>query len=117
MSWIVSGSCNNCGKCCLTMGLGGFMLENACIDRGEDRCKFYVDELQDGKFGHCLILGRGNKPIGNVKDRFGNRITDEQIRWFEDNCPQFPQACLNDLVAGRFTLPVECAFQLEWVDV
>jgi len=112
MPWIVSGSCNNCGKCCKPP----VVVENACIERGEDRCKFYSDVPVEGKFGHCLILGRGNKPIKNARDRFGNRITDAQIAWFEGNCPQFPQACLNELLSGRLVLPGECDFSVEWVD-
>lgn len=82
------------------------MLENPCIELGEDRCKFYVDELQDGKYGHCLIFGRkGN--IKNVKDRFGKTITEAQIRWFEENCIDYPT--LEDIEAGH-PPPEGCGF-------
>ncbi|GAI75618.1 unnamed protein product, partial [marine sediment metagenome] len=62
------------------------MLENPCIDHGEDRCKFYVDKVNNQVYGHCLILGRGHKPITVVRDRFNRKITPEQIVWFNDNC-------------------------------
>lgn len=104
------GSCNGCGKCCLSMKLGGLMLENPCIELSEDRCKFYVDELNDKIYGHCLIFARGKKPIIDVKDRFGNKITDAQIRWFNDNCPDYPT--VEDMEAGHKLLP-ECSFSFE----
>jgi len=88
------------------------MLENPCIDLGEDRCKFYVDQLQDGKYGHCLIFGRGAKPITSVKDNKGNKITPEQIRWFNHNCPDYPLA--KDIEAGH-TLLLTCSFSFEAV--
>lgn len=86
------------------------MFENPCIDRGEDRCKFYVDKLNNQLYGHCLIYGRGNKPIEQVKDRFGNKITQAQIDWFMQNCVDYPTA--EDLAAGK--LP-ECSFNFEVV--
>lgn len=110
MPLIRVGSCNHCGKCCLSMKLGGFMLENPYIELGEDRCKFYVDELNSQKYGHCLIFGRGNKPIKNVRDNKGNKITDAQIRWFNDNCPYYPTA--KDIEAGHQLLS-ECDFSFE----
>ncbi|MBA7710607.1 hypothetical protein ES703_119552 [subsurface metagenome] len=87
------------------------MLENPCIELGEDRCKFYVDELNNQLYGHCLIYGRGNKPIAAVRDRFNERITQEQIDWFNDNCLDFPK--VED--AGKSTLPPECSFSFEVV--
>jgi len=109
MSWIIKGTCNQCGKCCKPP----VMVENPCISKGEDRCKFYVNELNDKKFGHCLILGRGNKPIKNVRDRDGNKITQKQIKWFNDNCPNYPK--LLELVKG-LKLPPGCDFSIEKVD-
>jgi len=94
------------------MKLGGLMLENPCIELGEDRCKFYVDELQDGKYGHCLIYGRGKKPIKQVKDRFGNKATETQIRWFNENCIDYPR--VEDMVAGHMP-PEGCSFTVEVV--
>lgn len=108
---IRKGSCSNCGVCCLSKKLGGEMLENPCIDLGEDRCKFYVDELNNQLYGHCLIYGRGRKPITAVRDRFNNKINDEQIQWFNDNCLDYPSA--EDLEAGR--CPPECSFSFEAV--
>ena len=100
------GNCNHCGKCCLPP----VMVENPCIERGEDRCKFYV-EIDNGKlYGHCLIYGRGNKPIKNVKDRFGNKITDGQIAWFNQNCIDYPHT--KDAEAGVYP-PPECSFSFE----
>ncbi|GAI86432.1 unnamed protein product [marine sediment metagenome] len=46
MPLIKVGSCSHCGKCCLSMKLGGLMVENPMIDLDEDRCKFYV--MSDG---------------------------------------------------------------------
>lgn len=106
------GECNHCGKCCLSIKLGGLMLENPCIELGEDRCKFYVDELQEGKYGHCLILGRRSLTITSVKDRLGNKITKAQIKWFEQNCPDYPTE--KDIESGHKLLP-ECSFSFEAV--
>ena len=99
------GSCNNCGKCCMPP----VMSENPCIDRGQDRCKFYVDQLNTYQYGHCLIYGRGNKPIASVKDSKGSKITQAQIDWFNQNCLYFPK----DKDAGKFKLPSECGFSFE----
>lgn len=110
MKYVRIGSCNHCGKCCLREG--GVMSENPCIEFGEDRCKFYVDEPNTQKYGHCLIYGRGNKPITVVRDRFNKRITDEQIQWFNDNCLDYPST--EDLQTGR--CPPECSFSFEVVE-
>lgn len=102
------GQCNHCGKCCLRES--GLMVENPCMELHEDRCKFYVDELNDEQYGHCLIFGRGNKPITAVKDRSGTKITESQIRWFNDNCPSYPTE--EDAESGHQLLP-ECGFSFE----
>jgi len=105
---IKSGVCNHCGKCCMPP----VMVENPCIELGEDRCKFYTDEVNNQKYGHCLIWGRGAKPITTVRDRFGNKITDAQIKWFNDNCIDYPSA--EDAEAG-YLPPPECSFSFEVV--
>jgi len=110
MSYIRLGSCNHCGKCCLSEKLGGFMLENPCIKLGEDRCKFYVDKLNDQPYGHCLIYALGVENIEDAMDRKGNPITKEQIRWFNENCPDYPR--IKDMEAGHQLLP-ECSFIFE----
>jgi len=107
MPLIRSGECNHCGKCCKPP----VIIENPCIEPHEDRCKFYVDELNTQKYGHCFIMDRGRKPIAVVKDRFGNKITPEQIQWFNDNCIDYPSA--EDLEAGR--CPPKCSFSFEVV--
>ena len=86
------------------------MVENPCIELTEDRCKFYVDKLNTQKYGHCLIFGRGGKPIKQVKDRSGNKITPKQIRWFNDNCPDYPT--IEDIEAGHELLS-GCSFSFE----
>ena len=103
------GHCSHCGKCCKPP----IMLENPCIELGEDTCKFYVDELNTQKYGHCLIWGRGTKPITSVKDRFGKKITPEQIVWFNENCIDYPTA--EDIESGHKLLP-ECSFSFEVVE-
>ncbi len=108
MAYMRTGSCNHCGKCCLRAG--GVMVENPCIDLDEDRCKFYVDELNAQMYGHCLIYGRGSRPITVVRDRFHQRITQEQIDWFNQNCIDFPTA--KDAEAGHYP-PPECSFSFE----
>ena len=104
------GECNHCGKCCLREG--GVMVENPMIELSEDRCKFYVDVLNNKLYGHCLIYGRGNKPIKKVTDRFGNAITPEQIKWFEQNCIDYPT--VEDAEAGHKP-PSGCGFTFEVV--
>ncbi|MBA7636233.1 hypothetical protein ES703_43849 [subsurface metagenome] len=105
MALLRMGQCSNCGKCCMPP----VIVENPCIELGEDRCKFYTGEPNTKMYGHCLIYGRGRKPITAVKDRAGKKITDEQIRWFNDNCLDYPSA--EDLEAGR--CPSECSFSFE----
>jgi len=106
MLYTLTGNCNHCGKCCKPP----VMLENPCIDKGEDRCKFYTDSENSYLYGHCLIYGRGNKPIKVVKDRFGKTITDEQIKWFNENCLYYPS--VQDVERGYTLLP-ECSFSFE----
>lgn len=112
MPLIRVGSCNQCGKCCLREG--GLMVENPMIELHEDRCKFYVDTLNDQKYGHCLIFDHcgSGKHINKCKKRDGNTITDAQIRWFNDNCPDYPT--VEDIEAGHQLLP-ECSFSFEVV--
>ena len=73
MIYAIKGLCDHCGKCCLSTKLGGLMLENPCIELGEDRCKFYVDEINDQLYGHCLIFAKGVSLISTVKDSKGNK--------------------------------------------
>ena len=107
------GKCNHCGKCCLRES--GVMTENPMIELHEDRCKFYVDKLSNQKEGHCLIFNRGKGSIEIVKDRYGNDITSEQIKWFGDNCIDFPTA--EDIETGYNKLPSECSFKFEMKDI
>ena len=102
------GACNHCGKCCLSIKLGGLMLENPCIDLGEDRCKFYVDELNDKQYGHCLIYAAPN--IKEARDRKGNLITEAQIRWFNQNCIDYPTP--RDMDKGHVLMDT-CGFTFE----
>lgn len=102
------GNCNHCGKCCLREG--GLMVENPMIELHEDRCKFYVETLNDQKYGHCLIFAKGISQIKNAKDRYGNKITLEQIDWFNDNCPNYPT--IQDMNRGHQLLS-DCSFTFE----
>lgn len=106
---IRTGECNHCGKCCLRES--GVMTENCMIELHEDRCKFYVNKLDNRKEGHCLIFNRGKKPIETIKDRYGNDITPKQIKWFNVNCIDFP--AVEDIEAGYNKLPFECSFKFE----
>lgn len=118
MPWTMTGSCAHCGVCCLSEALGGFMLENPCISLGEDRCKFYTDDVDAGqKYGHCLVM-QAQRRYTRVRDRFGDRMTAEQVRWFEHNCPDWPARAkdLRALRDGRFQLPPTCGFMLERID-
>jgi len=93
------------------------MLENPCIERGQDRCKFYTETASGDKYGHCLIM-QANRNYNRVRDRFGDKMTVAQIVWFEHNCPVWP-ARVKDIQAlrdGLFELPVTCGFTIEWVD-
>ena len=100
------GECNHCGKCCKPP----VVVENPMIERGEDRCKFYIEKENDKLYGHCLIYGRGGKPIKSVKDRFSVTITDEQIEWFNANCIEYPT--VKDAEKGHMP-PSECGFTFE----
>lgn len=103
------GSCNHCGKCCLREG--GLMVENPMIELGEDRCKFYTEVEGSERYGHCLVISSW-APIEFARDRNGNRITPEQVKWFNDNCPNYPT--VEDIEAGHQLLP-ECSFSFEVV--
>ena len=80
------------------------------IERGEDRCKFYIEKVNDKLYGHCMIYGRGIKPIKTVKTRFGKTITDEQIKWFNENCIEYPR--VEDAEKG-YIPPEGCGFRFE----
>jgi len=101
-----TGECNHCGECCKPP----IMVENPMIERGEDRCKFYMETENDKLYGHCRIYGRGGKPIKSVKDRFGETITDKQIEWFNENCIEYPS--VEDAEAGHVP-PEGCGFIFE----
>jgi len=112
MGWVVTGTCNHCGACCKPP----VVVDNPCFVVDDDRCLFFdEDEPGDGRFGHCLILGRKG-PIFNVRDRLNNKITDEQIAWFEANCPTWPMSCLQEWIDGVFEKPPTCSFELTWVE-
>lgn len=103
-----TGECNHCGKCCLRSG--GVMVENPMMELSEDRCKFYVDKVNDKLYGHCLIYGRGAKPMKSVKDRHRKTITNEQIKWFNENCIEYPR--VKDAEGGNMP-PSGCGFICE----
>lgn len=102
----LSGSCNDCGACCKPP----VVVDNPCFKRGDDRCLFYDDSSNTEKFGHCLILGRGETALKSVVDRSNKKITASQIKWFEANCPEFPEDCIAELTTGTFKLPPACGY-------
>ena len=98
------GVCIHCGKCCLPP----VVIENPCIGKGQDRCKFYVEIDNRELYGHCLIYG--GSQIKEVKDRFGTLITQEQLEWFNQNCVDYPLS--KDAEIGVYP-PPECSFSFE----
>jgi len=116
MPWVVTGTCNHCGICCKREG--GIIVENPMIELHEDRCKFYTDDIDEtmSKYGHCLIM-QANMVYPKVRDRYGNKMTDEQIAWFEHNCPGWPQDTrrLQELIDGLWAIPEYCNFKFEEV--
>jgi len=88
------------------------MLENPCITLGEDRCKFYTDIENPESYGHCLIFGRQGS-IERVRDRFGKLITPEQIKWFNENCIDYPS--VDDIKKGHLP-PTGCGFTFGVID-
>lgn len=109
MPLVRTGSCDHCGKCCLRVG--GLMVENPMIELREDRCKFYTEVEGTERYGHCLVISSW-APTEYARDRFGNRITPEQVQWFSDNCPNYPT--VEDIEAGHQLLP-GCGFSFEVV--
>lgn len=103
------GECNHCGLCCKPP----IIIDGPTIDRGEDRCKFYIEETNNRLYGHCLIQTRGDISIKEINDRFGKKITTEQIRWFKENCLDYPR--IEDIVAGN--IPAGCSFGVEEQEV
>ena len=117
MPWIVIPNCNHCGECCKPP----VVVENPCIELGQDRCLFYTDEVDTGtSYGHCLIY-HAKRNYNKVRDRLGNKMTAQQIAWFEHNCLKWPDPI--DLIVDpndpdtefRFELPPSCAYTVEWV--
>ena len=101
------GVCIRCGKCCQPP----VVVENPCMERGDKRCRFYV-EIDNGKlYGHCLIYGSRSKEL--TKDRLGTLITKEQLGWFNRNCVNYPLA--KDAKTGVYP-PPECSFSFEVSD-
>lgn len=114
MPWIVTGNCNHCGLCCKREG--GLIVENPCIELHEDHCKFYADSADETRYGHCLIM-QAKRNYNKVRDRYGNKITADQIRWFEHNCPAWPTDTrrLQELIDGLWELPAYCNYKFEEV--
>jgi len=87
--------------------------------KGDTECLFYTDTVDTGiRYGHCRIKQVGDN-YSRVRDKKGNKITKEQIAWYEHNCRQFP--LLVDFVAKEYgghgaTLPPTCNYKIEWVD-
>lgn len=117
MPWLVQGNCNHCGKCCRNQSIDpdGCLPCNAVImGENQTECPFYDDDKDTNyKFGHCLIMRSPQHK--NAKDKDGNKITDEQLAWFEYNCPDFPQRPkdVKQLAEGKWTLPSTCGYYLE----
>jgi len=97
------------------------VVESPCISKSEDRCKFFTDSLSTAEtYGHCLIK-RVKDNYNKVRDRFGNKMTVEQIAWYETNCRTYPSP-LELIVDPKavelklgFKLPEGCGFKVEWV--
>lgn len=99
-----TGVCIRCGKCCQPP----VVTENPCMKRGDARCMFYVELDNNKLYGHCLIYGSQTK--GLTDDRFGKRVTKEQLDWFNRNCEDYPTA--KDAEIGVYP-PPECSFKFE----
>lgn len=83
----------------------------------ETRCLFYEDAIDTGiKFGHCRVM-KASQPK-NARDIYDVKITQEQLDWYESNCPNFPNGgkFLIDMIKGKFTVPSSCAYTVTWVD-
>lgn len=116
MPWLVQGNCNHCGNCCYKKPVGELWDEDM-LDPTGTRCKFYEDEIDTGtKFGHCRVM-KVNNPK-QATDVSGNKITDEELVWYEENCPQYPAVHLNiqRWADGDWEPPNTCAYTITWVD-
>ncbi len=92
------------------------MLENPMMELGQERCKFYTDDVDiRERYGHCLVM-RVSQPK-NAKDINGNKITKEQLDWYNHNCSVWPKRVkdLQQLLEGLYELPSGCGFYIEEV--
>jgi len=111
VGWVVIGTCNHCGACCGPPEV----VDNPCKPITEPVCLFFdEDEPGDGRFGHCMVLATPQRK--NARDRYGNKITDAQLAWFQENCPQYPMDCLEEWRTGTWEPPETCSFELQWVE-
>jgi hypothetical protein len=99
------GKCNHCGQCCKPP----VVTICPCKSISDIECRFFtkIANIKLDIQGHCLIHGRTGQ-IEEVKDYFGQKITKEQIQWYNDNCLTYPT--LKDAEKG-YVLPKGCGFK------
>jgi hypothetical protein len=116
MPWVVSGNCSQCGKCCYKKPIGE-LWDADMLDKDGKRCKFYEDSVSiSDKFGHCKIM-KAAEPK-KVLSSYGEQITDEELVWYYENCPDYPNSgrFKDEWGESKFTPPNDCAYSIVWVD-
>ena len=98
MSWIRSGSCNQCGACCFEVAL--FMM-----NKEAGSCKYliqepgkYICEITDGKFSDTEDLG------------FTEILPQRDIEYWKTECQSYPDASKEEHTTPIHELPDKCSY-------
>lgn len=100
MTWTLEGDCSHCGECCKETSVP-FMTGGDWIHERPFGC-IYLDETiiaGEPKF-RCLVLEGLLEP------------TQEQKKWIEENCYNFPDPNDEGHLPPRYNLPAKCTYRL-----
>jgi hypothetical protein len=125
-NYVVTGSCNHCGVCCITAMRNPVMLDP---DRSEivhgktynGICWFYDKETSSTKYC-CRLYGSNqgiykNVPLRENDPNFG-KCTKEMYDYLQNECKPYPQGYTAQQLLNwkdHFELPPECGFSIEEV--
>ena len=99
-NWIRIGKCNNCGACCLTVGI------HHMLSPTSRKCKYIYTE-EEGVF--CEI----RQAVEGEDNEFLELIPEEDLKYWENECRDYPDP--NELahLPPWHNLPSSCSYELK----
>ena len=98
--WKVIGECNNCGACCLQVGVAHMLgLDHKCkyIFRKDDKIFCEITQAVDAEDKEFLDL-----------------IPEEDIKYWRAECENFPNPSDPGQMPPRYTVPDKCSLEVVW---